>query len=390
MIAFSGEKTVDGVKYTESGVNGFPESDTRDKFDEDDYRLLIVANKYLTGFDQPKLSAMYVDKKLQFVLAVQALSRLNRSSPKLGKRTEDLFILDFFNSVDDIKTAFDPFYTVTTLSEATDVNVLHELKDALDSVAVYEWAEVEDFVARFFANEDAQALSPIIDLAAGRFNTGLALDDPAKIDFKIKAKQFVKIYGQIASIIPFEVLAWEKLFWFLKFLVPKLKIKDPNQGLIDDLLDSVDLSSYGLERVKLGHEIKLDAADSELDPQNPNPRGFRDGEVENDPLDEIIRNFNERWFQGWSATPEEQRVKFVNIINSIRAHPDYAIKYEANKDPHGRSLAFEKMLGEVMLQRRKDELELYKLFAADIAFKSAWSQNIEQALNKNLGGLTGA
>lgn len=384
LIAFSGEKTVDGVKYTESDINGFPESDTRDRFDEDDYRLLIVANKYLTGFDQPKLSAMYVDKRLQFVLAVQALSRLNRSSPKLGKRTEDLFILDFFNSVDDIKTAFDPFYTVTTLSEATDVNVLHELKDALDLVAVYEWAEVEDFVARFFANEDAQALSPIIDVAAERFNTGLELDDPAKIDFKIKAKQFVKIYGQMASIIPFEMLPWEKLFWFLKFLVPKLKIKDPNQDVIDELLEAVDLSSYGLERVKLSHEIVLDSSDSELVPQNPNPRGFRDGESEQDLLDEIIRNFNERWFQGWSATPEEQRVKFVNIIDSIRAHPDFATKYESNKDPHGRGLAFEKMLADVMLQRRKDELELYKLFAADAAFKSAWSQNIEQVLNAKL------
>ncbi|PKQ04297.1 MAG: DEAD/DEAH box helicase, partial [Alphaproteobacteria bacterium HGW-Alphaproteobacteria-10] len=210
LIAFSGEKTVDGVKYTEADMNGFPESETRDKFDTDDYRLLIVANKYLTGFDQPKLTAMYVDKKLQFVLAVQALSRLNRSAPKLGKRTEDLFILDFFNSVDDIKTAFDPFYTVTTLSEATDVNVLHELKDALDQVGVYEWQEVEDFVARYFAGEDAQTLSPIIDIAANRFNAELELPDAEKIDFKIKAKQFVKIYGQMASIIPFEVLEWEK------------------------------------------------------------------------------------------------------------------------------------------------------------------------------------
>jgi len=97
LIAFSGNKEVDGVEYTEAEMNGFSESDTRDKFDEDEYRILVVANKYLTGFDQPKLSAMYVDKKLQGVLAVQALSRLNRSSPKLGKRTEDLFVLDFFN-----------------------------------------------------------------------------------------------------------------------------------------------------------------------------------------------------------------------------------------------------------------------------------------------------
>ncbi len=384
LIAFSGEKTVDGVKYTEAEMNGFAESETRERFDTDDYRLLIVANKYLTGFDQPKLTAMYVDKKLQFVLAVQALSRLNRSAPKLGKRTEDLFILDFFNSVDDIKTAFDPFYTVTTLSEATDVNVLHELKDVLDQVGVYEWPEVEDFVARYFAGEDAQKLSPVIDVAAERFNAGLDLPDTEKIDFKIKSKQFVKIYGQMASIIPFEVLAWEKLFWFLKFLVPKLKINDPNQDMLDELLEAVDLSSYGLERVKLSHEIGLDASDTELTPQNPNPRGYREGDPETDPLDEIIRSFNERWFQGWSATPEEQRVKFVNIVNSIRAHPDYTAKYEANADPYNRGLALEKMLQDVMLKRRKDELELYKLFASDPAFKSAWSQNIEQVLNKGL------
>jgi type I restriction enzyme R subunit len=384
LVAFSGEKTVDGVKYTEADMNGFPESETRDKFDTDDYRLLIVANKYLTGFDQPKLTAMYVDKKLQFVLAVQALSRLNRSAPKLGKRTEDLFILDFFNSVDDIKTAFDPFHTVTTLSEATDVNVLHELKDALDQVGVYEWQEVEDFVTRYFAGEDAQTLSPIIDIAANRFNVELELPDAEKIDFKIKAKQFVKIYGQMASIIPFEVLEWEKLFWLLKFLIPKLKIKDPNQDMLDELLEAVDLSSYGLERTKLNHEIGLDASDTELTPQNPNPRGNRDGDPVTDPLDDIIRSFNERWFQGWSATPEEQRVKFVNIVNSIRAHPDYTAKYEDNADPFNRGLALEKILMDVMLKRRKDELELYKLFASDPAFKAAWSQNIEQVLNKNL------
>jgi type I restriction enzyme R subunit len=315
---------------------------------------------------------------------VQALSRLNRSAQKLGKRTEDLFILDFFNSVDDIKTAFDPFYTVTTLSEATDVNVLHELKSALDEVGVYELQEVEDFVARYFAGEDAQTLSPIIDTAAERFNAELDLPDREKIDFKIKAKQFIKIYGQMASIIPFEVVEWEKLFWLLKYLVPKLKIKDPNQDMLDDLIDAVDLSSYGLERTKLSHEIGLDASDTELTPQNPNPRGFRDGDPETDPLDEIIRNFNERWFQGWSATPEEQRVKFVNIVNSIRAHPDYSAKYEANFDPHNRSLALKKILDEVMLKRRMDELELYKLFASDPAFKAAWSQNIEHVLNKKL------
>lgn len=390
LIAFSDKKTVDGVEYTEADINGFADNNTAEMFDknyidkvkpkginEDENRLLIVANKYLTGFDQPKLSSMYVDKKLQGVLAVQALSRLNRSAPKLAKKTEDLFVLDFFNSVDDIKQSFDPFYTATSLSEATDVNVLHELKDVLDDVGVYEWSEVEVFVKRYFDGDDAQELSPIIDVAADRFNEELDLENDDKIDFKIKAKQFVKIYGQMASIMPYEIVDWEKLFWFLKFLIPKLKVEDPDADLLDELLESVDLSSYGLERVKLNQTIGLDDSETELDPQNPNPRG-KHGEEETDPLDEIIRNFNERWFQGWSATPEEQRVKFVNIADSIKAHPDFKTKYQDNADPHNRALAFDKILQEIMLHRRKEELELYKLFANDDAFKASWQQNLQR------------
>jgi type I restriction enzyme R subunit len=394
VIAFSGEKEVDGIKYTESEMNGFSDGDTKDMFDkayvgdvkpkgvnEDQYRLLIVANKYLTGFDQPKLCSMYVDKKLASVLCVQTLSRLNRSAPKWGKKTEDLFVLDFFNSVDDIKAAFDPFYTATSLSEATDINVLHELKDEMGDVGVYEWFEVEEFVKRYFNNEDAQKLSPIIDIAAARFNVELGLENDAKIDFKIKAKQFVKIYGQMASIMPYEMVVWEKLFWFLKFLIPKLKVEDPDAELLDELLESVDLSSYGLQRVKLSHSIGLDSDETELDPQNPNPRGAHGTEKETNPLDEIVNTFNERWFQGWSATPEEQRIKFVNIAESVKAHPDYEDKYKNNADPHNRELAFEKILKEIMLQRRKDELELYKLFAGDDAFKSSWKRSIQRIVD---------
>ncbi|SUB81488.1 Type-1 restriction enzyme R protein [Pragia fontium] len=395
LIAFSGTKEVDGIEYTEADINGFAETDTKEMFDkayvgevkpkgvnEDEYRLLIVANKYLTGFDQPKLCAMYVDKKLTSVLCVQALSRLNRSALKWGKKTEDLFVLDFFNSVEDIQLAFDPFYTATSLSQATDINVLHELKDEMDDVGVYEWHEVEDFVTRYFNNEDAQTLSPIIDVAAARFDCELELEPEAKVDFKIKAKQFVKIYGQMASIMPYEMVTWEKLFWFLKFLIPKLKVEDPDADAIDELLDSVDLSSYGLQRVKLNHSIKLSDQEAELEPQNPNPRGAHSGGNEMNPLDEIIRTFNERWFQGWSATPEEQKVKFVNIAESIRNHPDFESKYKNNPDPHNRDLAFEKMLKEIMLQRRKDELELYKLFAGDTAFKASWTQSMQRMVER--------
>jgi len=332
-IAFSGTKKIKGIEYKEDTMNEFPAYlDTAkstdsgyisDKiaryFDMEEYRILVVANKYLTGFDQPKLTAMYVDKKLQGVMAVQALSRLNRSANKLGKKTEDLFVLDFFNSTEEIKDAFDPFYTATSLCEATDVNVLHELKAAMDNIGVYEWAEVEDFIEKYFRNVNAQELSPIIDVAADRFNNVLELENDEKVDFKIKAKQFVKIYGQMASILPYEVVKWEKLFWFLKFLIPKLIIVDPTKDALDELLNSVDLSTYGLQRVKLNNTIELDATETELDPQNPNPRGTHSNGVDEDPLDLIIKSFNERWFQGWEATPEEQRVKFINLAQSMKA-----------------------------------------------------------------------
>lgn len=367
-IAFSGKKTVDGIEYTESEMNGFPEKDTREKFDNDEYRMLIVANKYLTGFDQPKLSTMYVDKKLQFVLAVQALSRLNRSADKLGKKTEDLFILDFFNTTEDIKKAFDPFYTSTTLTKATDVNVLHELKATLGDSGVYEWDEVDDFTQKYFNGEDAQKLSPIIDIAANRFNLELELKDEEKADFKIKAKQFVKIYGQMASIMPYEILDWEKLFWFLKFLIPKLIVKSKEDEAIDELLESVDLSTYGLERTKVNQNISLDEKETELDPQNPNPRGAHNTDEAKDPLDEIIKAFNDRFYAGWEETPEEARVKLVTIAKNVMAHPDFETKVANNADTQNKDLALKKIMNDIMLKRRKAHVEEYKRFSKDDAY----------------------
>lgn len=379
-IAFSGTKKVDGIEYTEPEMNGFAEKDTRDKFNEDEYRILVVANKYLTGFDQPKLCAMYVDKKLQGVMAVQALSRLNRAADKLGKKSEDLFVLDFFNSVEDIKDSFDPFYTATSLSEATDVNVLHELKSVLEDVGVYEWDEVENFNTLFFNKADAQLLSPIIDIAAERFKNELDLKDDEKADFKIKAKQFVKIYGQMASILPFEVVHWEKLFWFLKFLIPKLPIID-NVDNLDELLNSVDLSTYGLERIKLNHSIGLDDSETEVNPQNPTPRGAYGNDEEKDPLELIIKSFNERWFQGWEATPEDQRVKFISLTKSIQAHPDFQAKVAENTDEQNKNLAFKRILDDVMSQQRKQELNLYRLYAKDSAFYQAFFDTMKRMAN---------
>jgi len=376
LVAFSGEKTVDGIKYTEDGINGIAARDLPEEFEKDDFKILVVANKYLTGFDEPMLHTMYVDKKLQGVLAVQALSRLNRCNWKLGKT--DTFVLDFYNTVDDIKAAFDPFYTATTLSEPTDVNVLHDLKDVLDDFGIYDWAEVRTFNEKFFASAEAEELHPIIDAVVARFDA--ELDDEQRIDFKIKAKQFVKIYAQVAAIIPFNNVNWEMLHWFLKFLIPKLKVKDPDQDKLDELLNSVDLSTYGLERSRLEMKIGLDASETELEPQNPNVRGGHFGDGDKDPLDEIVRAFNERHFAGWEATPEEQRVKFINIAKHVMNHADYKAQVEDNPDTQNRQLALERLIQQAISVERRRELDLYKRYASDPDFKRAFDASVSRLL----------
>jgi len=376
LIAFSGEKEVDGVSYTEDGLNGFAENKTKDQFDLNENRILVVANKYLTGFDQPKLTTMYVDKKLSGVLCVQALSRLNRAAPKYNKRTEDLFILDFFNDIKDIKTAFDDFYTSTTLSKATDVNVLHDIKTALDDTGVYERHEVIRLNDLFFKDATAEKISPVIDAVAERFNTTLELAHEQKVDFKVKAKQFVKIYAQMSSILSINQIEWEQLYWFLKFLIPKLDVQDQQTTGIDELLEQVDLTTYALKREHLNTSIVLDAGETMVDPQNPNPRSPSSGSEE-DTLDQILSKFNEKWFQGWSATPEDQKVMVIYLVKSIQSHPHFENKYKNNPDPYTRSLAFEKILNEIMVTQRRNIMELYKLYQKDDAFKGTFSQTLE-------------
>ena len=378
IVAFSGKKELEGIEYTEDSINGFDSKDIAQNFDSDHYRLLVVANKFLTGFDQPKLCAMYVDKKLDGVLAVQALSRLNRAAPKYSKKTEDLFVLDFFNKIEDIKASFDPFYTSTSLKEETDINVLHELKAVLDDSGIYERSEVDEFFDSYFKGEEVGKLSAMIDVVADRFNNELEDDD--KADYKIKAKQFVKIYAQMASIMPYEILEWEKLFWFLKFLVPKMVVKDKDKDMLDELLNAVDLSTYGLERVRLGAKIELDPIEAQLDPQNPNLRGAHADDEKKDPLDEIIKNFNEKWFKGWDATPDEQRAKFIHIIDKVKAHKDFEQNYEKNTDEINKKLAITKIIDEVINNERRKELELYRLFATNETFKLGLMENIQMAL----------
>ncbi len=382
LIAFSGTKNVGGRDFTEALINGFPDTKTAEEFDKDENRILVVANKYITGFDQPKLAAMYIDKPLDGVLAVQALSRLNRSAPELGKLSEDLFILDFYNTKEGIKEAFDPFYTATTLSEATDVNILHQLKTTLLSFGVFDMEEVNAFIELYVHGAPADEFAPIIDRAANRFNNEIEWPENGKADFKMKCKQFVKIYSRVAAIMDYEVVDWEKLFWFLRLLIPQLIVTGPGMEDIKDLLDSVDLNTYGLRRTALNETIVLDPGESTIDPLKPTMvnAGPTD-EPNKDPLDEIIKEFNEHWFRGWEATPDDQKEKLVNITKAVANDADYQNLVIGNPDQQAVEAAMAMIIDRIIRQKRKGDMSLYREYQQNDAFKAGFRTLITRMLD---------
>ena len=367
--SYAAESTGKFTDYTEAGMNGFPDSQTAERFDADDNRILVVANKYLTGFDQPKLCAMYVDKPLAGVLAVQALSRLNRSAPDLGKLSEDLFILDFYNTQDDIKEAFDPFYTSTTLSEATDVNILHELKTTLLSFGVFDMEEVDAFIELYIHGANADQWAPIIDEAADRFNIEIDWPENGKADFKMKCKQFVKIYSRVAAIMPFEMKDWEKLFWFLRYLIPGLHVTNNGDDGLKDLLDSVDLNTYGLRRTALNEAITLDAGETTIDPLKPTMVNAGSEEEVKDPLDEILKEFNQRWFNGWDATPDDQKMKMISVAQAVAADEDYQTLVVGNPDQQAVDALMVQIIDRIIRKKRKGDMSLYKEYQQNEGFK---------------------
>ena len=382
LIAFSGTKNVSGRDYTEAQINRFPDTKTAEEFDKDENRILVVANKYITGFDQPKLAAMYIDKPLDGVLAVQALSRLNRSAPELGKLSEDLFILDFYNTKEGIKEAFDPFYTATTLSEATDVNILHQLKTTLLTFGVFDMDEVNAFIELYVHGAPADEFAPIIDRAAFRFNTEIEWPENGKADFKMKCKQFVKVYSRVAAIMDYEVVDWEKLFWFLRLLIPQLIVTGPGMEDIKDLLDSVDLNTYGLRRTALNETIQLDPGESTIDPLKPTMvnAGPTD-EPNKDPLDEIIKEFNEHWFRGWEATPDDQKEKLVNITKAVANDADYQNLVVGNPDQQAVEAAMGMIIDRIIRQKRKGDMSLYREYQQNDTFKAGFRTLITRMLD---------
>lgn len=285
IVAFTGSKEVDGVTYDEAKMNGFPSADIPKEFKKSQYRFLIVAEKFQTGFDQPLLHSMYVDKVLTEVKAVQTLSRLNRAHP--GKT--DTFVLDFVNSADAIKTAFEPFYQTTILSEATDVNRLNDLQDKLDAFQVYSREQVEQLMALYVKGAPRDQLDPILDRCVETYKYDL--DTDRQIDFKAQAKTFVRTYQFLVLILPFNNPYWESLKTFLRLLLPKLPAPD-DEDLAKGVLGSVDMDSYRIEQ-EATVAIKLKGGE-ELSPTPPRPRAQHE-RPEMDYLSNIVREFNERF-----------------------------------------------------------------------------------------------
>lgn len=380
LVAFSGTKEVDGVEYTEAGLNGFPDSKTPLEFEKKENRILVVANKYLTGFDQELLSTMYIDKPLGGVLAVQTLSRLNRISPENNKRNEDIFVLDFFNTVDDMKIAFDDFYTSTTLDQATDPNVLNELRSTLLDLGVFTDEEVNRFNELFHRGAEQDELSPILDAAQNRFDNEIEWPENGKADFKMKCKQFVKVYSRIAALMVFDAPAWEKLYWYLRLLIPQLKV--PQNGGIDvsDLLDNTDLNTYCLGRTALNEHIQLDSEETRLDPLAPKMVAAGEGEEVRTAFDIILEHFNERHMSGWEATPEEQRTKVVRIARLVTQEAQYRTTVVGNPDTEAAERMFQDILNRAMSRQRNADLSLYRQFRADETFRHDFANLVRAAI----------
>ncbi|GHU17081.1 hypothetical protein FACS189475_00330 [Betaproteobacteria bacterium] len=253
IVAYSGS-------FDFGDLNSFPSKDIPDMLVQDPYRFLIVANKFVTGFDEPLLHTMYVDKTLAGVQAVQTLSRLNRAHPQ----KHDTFVLDFADNAEAVKAAFQDYYRATVQTGETDANKLHDLKNELDAFQVYSEQQVDELVTLYLQGAERDRLDPIPDVCVVEYKK---LDETGQVEFKGKAKTFVRSYGFLSAILTYGHPAWEKLSIFLNFLIPKLpapKEEDLSKGV----LEAIDMDSYRVE-VQASLKMTLEDADAAVEPPPP-------------------------------------------------------------------------------------------------------------------------
>jgi type I restriction enzyme R subunit len=360
VVAFSGEHDWGGTPVTEATLNGFPSSQIPERFRGEPYRFLVVADKFQTGYDEPLLHTMYVDKPLAGIKAVQTLSRLNRAHPK----KHDTFVLDFYNEAETIRKAFEPYYRATILSQETDPNRLHDLKNDLDGHQVYAPEEVEDLVGLYLDGADRDSLDPILDLCVARYVE--TLDEDGQVDFKGKAKAFVRTYDFLGAVLPYKNPDWEKLSVFLTFLVPKLpapREEDLSQGI----LEVVDMDSYRSE-TRASLAIALADEEGEIGPVPTGRAGSRP-EQEMDRLSNILRDFNDLFGNiEWKDKDRIGRVVTEEIPAKVSA--DRAYRNAArNSDKENALIEHNKALQNAILDLSSDHNELLKKFYDDPDFR---------------------
>ena len=358
VVAFSGEHEYGGVKVSEASLNGFSSKDIADKIQDDPYRILICADKFQTGYDEPLLHTMYVDKALSGVKAVQTLSRLNRAHPQ----KHDCFVLDFQNNSETITFAFQDYYRATLLAEETDPNKLHDLKAALDGAQVYSPDQVQQFAALFLAGAERDQLDPILDTCVAAY-TG-ALDEDQQVDFKGKAKVFCRTYDFLASVMVGTNPEWEKLSILLNLLVSKLPAPK-EEDLAKGILEAIDMDSYRVEKKAL-MKIALADSDAEIAPV-PTDGGGRKPEPELDRLSNILKIFNENF--GTLFEDTDRIVKRIREDIAPRVAADKAFQNARQNTPHTAAMAHDQALTKAMQILLKDDTQVYKQFVENESFR---------------------
>ena len=347
LVAFSGKKKIDGSEYSETDLNGFGESELPEKFASEDYQVLLVAEKYQTGFDQPLLVAMYIDKRLAGLQAVQTLSRLNRVAP--GK--VETFILDFVNKADEILEAFKPYYISTELLQETNPNLLYTARNKLDAYAVYWRQDIEEFAAIFFKNPAGQSRRQIeadkglmhakLDPAVARFK---CLTEEEQDEFRHVLQTFLRLYSFLSQIIDFQDVELEKLAAFGRFLAAKLP-KRPSEKV--NFNDEIILDSYRLEKTHEG------AVGLVAEPGITGIEHIGDGkkpEEKQAHLSELVKKLNERC--GDKLT-DNDRVYFDQIATDMTANKKIMEQAQANNDEQQFRIGFDRQFIEAMIDREE-------------------------------------
>ena len=367
IVAFSGEQEYDGAAVTEASLNGFPSNLIADRIRQDPYRFLVCADKFQTGYDEPLLHTMYVDKPLSGVKAVQTLSRLNRAHP--GKH--DAFVLDFANDADTIRDAFADYYQTTLLADETDPNRLHDLKAALDGYQVYAPEQVDGLVERYLSGAGRDRLDPVLDACVSIYVE--KLDEDGQVDFKGKAKAFLRAYDFLGAILPYTDAEWEKLSIFLNFLVRKLPApveEDPSRGI----LDAIDMDSYRVEKQAV-QDLQLPDRDAEVPPV-PVEGGGQKPEPEMDSLSHILREFNDRFGNiEWKDQDKIAKVIAEELPAKVAGDRAYRNAMD-NSDEQNARVEHDNALQRAMTELLADHTELFKQFSDNPSFRKWLSETV--------------